>query len=187
MQSRRLRIPLRRRKVDACIIVFFSFNLMFVSYMFNPEQIVYKDANLIEYKAWPPSYAVKAAHWWGRHFDPALIARPAWRVAAAWIDLLLFGPFYLFAIYAYIDGREWVRLPSLLYAAAILTIMTMIIAESFFGDYATPYPFIHLAVHIPWIVFPIIILIRMWKPNPFTVEAPVTLEAPTGREAGRPD
>jgi EXPERA (EXPanded EBP superfamily) len=54
--------------------------------------------------AWCP--LVDLIHWYGRTFDPLIIARPAWWKATIGIDALFFGPFYLFAIYAY-SKDDW--------------------------------------------------------------------------------
>jgi len=33
-----------------------------------------------------------------------------------WVDVVLFGPFYLFAIYAFVRGRDWIRVPALVWS-----------------------------------------------------------------------
>jgi len=57
-------------------------------------------------------------------FDPVLLARPAWWKATIWIDAVLFGPFYALAIYAYARGKDWIRLPSVIWASVMLTNVT---------------------------------------------------------------
>ena len=63
------------------------------------------DPNHFTYPLWPPAKMVDLVHWYGRTFDPPLMARPAWWRATIWIDALFFGPFYAFAIYAFIKGK----------------------------------------------------------------------------------
>ena len=55
------------------------------------------------------------------NFDPLLIARPPFFKVTIWLDNLLYGPFYLIAIYAYIKGKEWIRLPSIVYAVSMIS------------------------------------------------------------------
>ena len=42
------------------------------------EQLVIADPYDFEYPSWPPRFMVDAVHWWGRTFDPLLMARPTW-------------------------------------------------------------------------------------------------------------
>jgi hypothetical protein len=113
-----------------------------------------------------------------------LLARPAWWKVTIWIDALFFGPFYIVAIYAYIKGKEWIRIPSIMYASALLTIVLVILGEEIAGTHATPHlPIVFLA-NLPWLLFPIYILYRMWRyPYPFTrpyqaVEVQVSVHSP---------
>ena len=68
------------------------------------EQLVISNASHFTYPLWPPPFAVDLVHWWGRSFDPLVIARPVWWKVTIWIDALFFGPFYLMAIYAFLRG-----------------------------------------------------------------------------------
>ena len=83
------------------------------------EQLIIKD--VVEYRAkklsvpWPPKIGIEMAHDWGLKSDPLQLARPVWFITTIWWDVLYFGPFYLFAIYAFTFGKDWIRIPSLLY------------------------------------------------------------------------
>jgi hypothetical protein len=154
-------LPLSRRKLDLVILVFFWFNLLFVTYMIDLEQLVIADPYDFEYPLWPPGWMVDLVHWWGANFDPPLMARPAWWLATIWIDALFFGPFYLFGIYAFTRGRDWIRFPAIVYASVMLTNVTVILGEEFFGAHATEHPWLVLAVNAPWLVVPVLILCRM--------------------------
>ena len=98
-------IPLSKRPGDIVIIAFFLVNLLFITYIVDIEQIIIPDPTHFTYPIWPPAIAVDAIHWWGRTFDPLLLARPAWWKVTIWIDALFFGPFYVVAIYAYIKDE----------------------------------------------------------------------------------
>ncbi len=95
-------IPLSKRPGDIAILAFFLVNILFITYIVDLEQLVIADPAHFTYPIWPPPAAVDIIHWWGRTFDPVLLARPAWWKVTIWIDALFFGPFYIVAIYAYI-------------------------------------------------------------------------------------
>jgi hypothetical protein len=115
---------------------------------------------------------VDLVHWWGRTFDPVLLARPAWWKATIWIDSLFFGPFYAFALYAFIRGRDWIRLPSVIWASVMLTNVTIILSEEMFGIHATPQLPMVLLANLSWLVMPLLVLARMWRSeHPFTTSA----------------
>jgi hypothetical protein len=95
-----------------------------------------------------------------------------------WIDFLFFKPFYIVAIYAYIKGKEWIRIPSIIYASVLLTVVLVILGEEIGGTHATPHLPIVLLANLPWLLFPIYIIYRMWRyPEPFTMSYQ-SLEAP---------
>lgn len=168
--------PLRERKADVLIIGFFWFNLVFITYMFDLEQLVIADPTDFEYPLWPPSLIIDLAHWWGRNFDPALMARPTWWEMTIWIDVLFFGPFYFFGIYAFANGKEWIRIPAVVYASVMITNVTIILGEEFLGSYPAPYPFIVVAANACWIIFPLMIITRMTNDHPFTRPARESVE-----------
>jgi hypothetical protein len=168
----RVPLPLSERKIDIPILVFFWFNLLFITYLFDLEQLLVANPADFEYPFWPPAFVIDLAHWWGANFDPALMARPPWWKATIWIDFLFFGPFYFFAVYAYTRGKEWIRIPSVIYSSVMLTNVTIILSEEFFGEYASPDPSIVVLANAAWILFPILIIYRMWRdPHPFSVSA----------------
>lgn len=162
-------IPLSERRRDIAILVFFGINILFITPLVDLEQLVIADPSNFEYPPWPPAVFVDLVHWWGRNFDPVLLARPAWWKMTIWIDQLFFGPFYLFAIYAFIKGRDWIRLPSVVYASVLITVVTIILGEECMGSHRTPELGVVLLANAPWLLFPLFILHRMWPgEHPFT-------------------
>ena len=162
-------IPLSQRRGDIVIIAFFLVNVLFITYTVDLEQIVIPNVAHFTYPIWPPHALVDLFHWYGRTFDPLIVARPVWWKATIWIDVLFFGPFYVFAIYAYIRGKEWIRIPSIIYSSVMMTNLVIIFSEEFAGPNATSHPQIVLLENLPWLLFPIYIIYRMWRsPAPFT-------------------
>ena len=99
-------LPLAERRYDLAFIVFFAINLGFITYIVDLEQLVIADPPAFHVSAWPPRALVDLVHWWGRNFDPSLMAREPWWRATIWLDVLGFGPFYAFAIWAFVKGRD---------------------------------------------------------------------------------
>lgn len=165
-------IPLARRPWDYAFLAFFLLNLCFITYIVDLEQLVIANPAHFTYPLWPPAPMVDLIHSYARTYDPLVLARPPWWKMTIWFDALGFGPFYAASIYAYIRGRDWIRLPSLLYGASIITIVFVILSEEYGGPHATPhFPFV-LLLNLPWIIVPALIIVRMWRSEyPFTREA----------------
>src|SRR5215217_6544622 len=106
-------LPLRRRPIDLLFVAFFTVNLVFVTYIVDIEQIVIPDPRDFVQPAWPPAFFVDMSHRFGEAHDPLLMARPPFWQMTIWIDVLFFGPFYAFAVYAFVRGRNWIRVPAL--------------------------------------------------------------------------
>ena len=161
-------VPLRERRIDVLFLAFWIVNLAFITYVVDLEQIVIADPRHFTYPLWPPPPLVDLVHWWGTHFDPVQYARPPWWRATIWIDVLLFGPFYAAATFAFAKGRDWIRNPGLVWAGLMLANVTIILFEELVGPHATPAPGLVLAVNAPWLAMPLATIARVWSPHPFT-------------------
>ncbi|MFI5273285.1 MAG: hypothetical protein ACHQ4H_09680 [Ktedonobacterales bacterium] len=171
-------IPLAQRRLDLVFIAFFLVNLCFVTYIVDLEQLVIADPTHFTYPFWPPAPLVDMVHWWGHMFDPVLLARPPWWKATIWIDALLYGPFYAAAIFAFIKGKDWIRVPSLVWAGMMLMGVTVILAEERYGPHATPQFGMVLLANLPWLLLPLAVIVRMARgDHPFTVPAPEAADA----------
>lgn len=161
----------RRGLLDVIILIYLFFNLFFISYLFDIEQIVIVNTAHFTYPVWPPRFIVDLEQWWGHHFDPLLNARPVWWRATIWIDALFFGPYYAFAIYAFLKRRNWIRVPSIIYASVMLTNVTIILSEEIWGQHATPHLAAVVGANASWVIIPILMLIRMSRePFPESIE-----------------
>jgi hypothetical protein len=162
-------IPLAQRPWDYVFLAFFLLNFCFITYIVDLEQLVIANPAHFTSPLWPPAPLVDMVHNYARALDPLVLARPAWWKMTIWFDALGFGPFYAASIYAYIRGRDWIRLPSLLYGASIITIVCIILSEEYGGPHATPHFAIVLLLNLPWIIIPALIIVRMWRAeHPFT-------------------
>jgi hypothetical protein len=170
-------IPFRDRRLDIAIVAFFLINLLFITYVIDLEQLVVPYATHFTYPIWPPRPVVDLIQSYGHQHDHDLLARPVWWKMTIWLDDLVFGPFYVVAIYAYIKGKNWIRMPSVIYASILLTNVTIILGEEAAGQYAAPNFLMVLLSNLAWIIFPLLIIGRMWgTEHPFTRTA-------TGRQA----
>jgi len=173
----RMPIPLSRRPLDLGLLGFFVINLLVISYVISLEQIVISNPAAFVHPVWPPRSAIALVHWWEKSFDPLLWARPAWYRATIWIDVLLFGPFYAAAIYAFVRAREWIRVPSILWAGMMLSNVIIIMFDEFLGVHASPRPLVVLAANASWFLVPILVLWRLGRTeHPFTEELLMPVE-----------
>jgi hypothetical protein len=155
-------LPLRRRPWDVGLVAFFVVNLFFTTYVVSLEQVVIDDIRTFVQPAWPPAPLLSLVHWWERSFDPLLIARPAWYRATIWLDVLVFGPFYAVAIYAYAKGKEWIRIPSIIWGTMLFTNVFIILGDELRGIHASPSPAIVVAANAPWMIVPVLVVARLW-------------------------
>jgi hypothetical protein len=164
-------IPLKDRRTDYIYIAFFLVNLLFITYIVDLEQLVIKDPANFKYPLWPFPFFVDMVHWWGNTFDPLQNARPMWWKATIWLDVLFFGPYYLAAAYAFIKGKDWIRIPTIIISSILFTNVFIILSEEIWGPVsAINLPMVLLA-NAPWFLFPVFLVWKMWKhPFPFTKE-----------------
>ena len=164
-------VPLRRRPLDVALVAFFAVNLLFTTYVVSLEQVVIADPFHFSPPPWPPERLLALVHWWEKTFDPLLLARPAWYRATIWLDVLVFGPFYAAAIWAFAAGREWIRLPSVIWAAMLFTNVFIILFDEMWGVHATQHPWVVVAANACWMIVPAVVVWRMARSeHPFTEE-----------------
>jgi len=164
-------IPLKERRIDYIYIVFFLVNLLFITYIIDLEQLVVKDPSNFRYPVWPLPFFIDMVHWWGNNFDPLLMARPMWWKATIWLDVLFFGPYYLAAAYAFIKGKDWIRVPTFIIMSILLTNVFIILSEEIFGLIPAKNLLLVIMANAPWFLFPFFLVWKMWKnPFPFTRE-----------------
>lgn len=115
--------------------------------------------------------------------DPLLIANPRFVQIGTGISALLFGPFYLVMVYAFLRGRDWIRLPAMFYAGMIVESVILYLGVGLFGDarlfreacgpagggfdYRILNPAKVLAFNLPYLIVPLLLVARLWRPRPF--------------------
>ena len=161
-------IPFSKRKVDWVFVGFFLINFFFITYIVDVEQIIIADPYHFLQPPWPPEPFVRLIHWYGDSFDPVLMARPVWWRMTIWVDSLIYGPFYAFAIYAFIKGRNWIRIPAFFYSGMMFMGVTVILGEEVAGPHATPHLPLVFGLNLPWLLVPFLLTARLWKEHPFS-------------------
>jgi hypothetical protein len=150
------------------LIAFFAVNLFFITYFVDIEQLTIANPFHFTYPAWPPQAIVNMVHSYGQKYDPLLMARPAFWRMTIWIDVLWNGPFYVAAIYAISRGREWIRVPALVWSGSMSAVVLVILAEEYNGVHASPHFPIVLLLNVPWLALPLGTIVRMAREHPFT-------------------
>jgi hypothetical protein len=153
------------------LLAFFLINLCFTTYVVSLEQVVIADPARFTPPLWPPAPLLALVHWWEQTYDPLLWARPAWYRATIWLDVLAFGPYYVAAIYAFWRGRDWIRIPSVIWGAVLFTNVFIILFDELLGIHATPKPLVVVGANLPWLLMPFVVGWRVLRsPHPFTEE-----------------
>lgn len=171
-------LPLSERRYDWFFIAAFilfastSFSGDLVNLLFRPDPDSHYFFARLVYRV----YAEGA--------DPLLVTNPRFMQASAGVSALVFGSFYLVLVYAFVRGRDWIRLPAVFYAGMVVETTFLVLVVGFSGDAPlfktvcgaaytgfdytfTDVPRV-LMYNVPYIVVPLLLVARMWRPHPFT-------------------
>lgn len=185
------------RAVDALLVCWFAIGIL-ITFFIDMEQVLIADPDEYYYtlhlsghpwvaSRWPPRACVLAIHWWGHLADKLVLARPVWFQAAIWLEVLVQAPFYAIAIFAFLRQLNWIRTPAIVYSTVLLTIMPIVLAEQYFGEHRTAKPLLVTAVYGPYVVMPILLLLRVSSPQvfppPTQAKAEAAASAPSRRRA----
>ena len=152
---------LLRRPFDLALILFFSTSVLYGFLFSLPEGL---GVPVSADSPWPP---LRALHGWAVAEEPAHLNPPPNLIAACLFDGLFQAPFLSVLIYALIARKEWIRVPALFYAGASVTNMFFYLTQTFLG----PHPPLNLGTYLffnlPWLLAPMALAARMWRPRPF--------------------
>jgi uncharacterized membrane protein (UPF0136 family) len=161
-------VPLRLRPYDLFFVIFCAVNAVVITYIVDIEQLVVADPDNFAYPVWPPAPFIDLVHWYGRHYDPLLMARPPFWQMTIWLDILYFGPFYFFAGYAFVRGRDWIRVPALVWSGIMLANVSIILMDERYGVTPAPNFAVVVAANLAWLLTPFAMIWRMRRDRPFT-------------------
>jgi hypothetical protein len=100
----------------------------------------------------------------------SLLALVASLLLVTGLSAFVYMPFYIVLVAALVRGWNWIQLPSVIYATTIAMITGVVVfGVEFFGEpeFQTQNPLKFLAFNLPYVLVPILLLIRMRKPQPF--------------------
>ncbi|MGC9152011.1 MAG: EXPERA domain-containing protein [Microbacter sp.] len=112
----------------------------------------------------------RANYWYAASTDPLFMHPPVWMRIVTGLSAFVYGPFYLLLVYCLVKGKNWIQLPAVIYATMIVTLTGIVVfGVEFFGEpaFRTPDPIKFLTFNLPYVLIPLLLLIRMRKPNPF--------------------
>jgi hypothetical protein len=168
-------LPLRERRRDWFFVVAFalfattSFLLDTVNLMGRPDP----------HSAWFLSRFVYSSG-----TDSLILVNPRFvQITVGCVSALLFGVFYMVLTYAFVRGRDWIRLPAVFYAGMVVMGTGVYLAVGLLGDAPLfhlacipasgyDYKFVSaaksLAYNLPYPLVALLLVVRMWRDRPFT-------------------
>jgi hypothetical protein len=163
--------PISKRKSDWYYVYFFVINLVVAVSIYDTTMIFVPKSCSVGVPNdcdptttwWPPTVLARAFHQHMYDNDPLGYARPTWFMVTIWMGLLLWGPFYIVAIFAFIRGDNRIRIPCIMYCTAMIVILTMITAENLIGPHKRADVYSFFQENALWLVTIPALLIKMLK------------------------
>ena len=166
-ENRPLSAPLlRERPFDVLLVFFFC---VFATSSLIYEQFIVFGVDL----STTTDIFGRSWYWYARSFDPIFLDAPLWLRIMCTIDAYVFGAMYLVLIFAFVKGRNWIRIPALLFASTIVYSTLVYFGWEFF-DEANREEANLLAVfvvNIPYTIVPVLLMWRVRNPEPFSRRA----------------
>ena len=157
-------LPLRQRPIDIFFIVIFS---VFIVTCIISDSV---EGLGLDQVANSPNILVQWNYTYSSQYDPLYQSHPLWLRFISGTSAFVYSVFYVFLIISLVKGWNRIQLPSVIYATMIIALTGIpIMGVEFFGPVGerTPNPVVFLLYNGPYILVPLLLLIRMRKPLPF--------------------
>jgi len=157
-------LPLRQRPIDIFFIAIFS---VFIVTCIISDSV---EGLGLDQVANSTNILVQWNYWYASNFDPLYQSHPVWLRFISGTSAFVYVGFYVILIISLARGWNRIQLPSVIYATMIISLTGIpIMGVEFFGSAAerTPNPAVFLAFNLPYILVPLLLLIRMRSPWPF--------------------
>ncbi len=155
-------VPLRQRPGDWFFVVAFS---LFAFTSFFSDTL----AGLgVRFSPDAGSWWVRANYWYAAGTDPYFLAHPAHLQVQTFISGFIFGPFYLLLVYAFVTGRDWIRMPAIIYVSAMVYGMIVFLGSEFVSQLPPTNLAKFLGFNLPYLIVPLLLGYRMRKRQPFS-------------------
>ena len=164
-ESAATNLPMRKRPVDIGFAVIFS---AFIVTCIISDSV--EGLGLDQVKD-SPNILVRWNYTYSSHYDPLYQSHPLWLRFISGTSAFVYIVFYVVLVVALIKGWNRIQLFAVIYATMIISLTGIpIFGVEFFGPRGqrTPEPVVFLRYNGPYILFPLLLLIRMRKPLPFT-------------------
>jgi hypothetical protein len=158
-------LPLRQRPIDIFFIGIFS---LFIVTCIISDSV---EGLGLDQVANSPNILVQWNYTYSSQFDPLYQSHPLWLRFISGTSAFVYVGFYVILIISLARGWNRIQLPSVIYATMIISLTAIpVFGVEFFGSAAerTPNPVVFLLYNGPYVLIPLILLIRMRKPLPFT-------------------
>ena len=158
-------LPLARRPIDVFFLVIFSVFIVTCVISDSVEGLgldqVPDSSNIL----------VRWNYRYSSHYDPLYGSHPLWLRFISGTSAFVYVLFYVLLLFALVKGWNWIQLYAVIYATMIISLTAIpIFGVEFFGPpgQRTPDPVVFLLYNGPYVLVPLLLLIRMRKPMPFT-------------------
>lgn len=158
-------LPLRKRPIDIVFAVFFS---VFIVTCIISDAV---EGLGIPQLSDSPNILAQWNYTYSSQYDPLYASEPLWLRFISGTSAFVYLPFYVILVLSLVKGWNRIQLFAVIYATMIISLTAIpIFGVEFFGSAAerTPNPVVFLLYNGPYVVIPLILLIRMRKPMPFT-------------------
>ena len=158
-------LPLTKRPIDIVFIVVFS---VFIITCIISDSV---EGLGLDQVADSTNILVQWNYTYSSNFDPLYQSHPIWLRFISGTSAFVYVFFYIVLIISLVKGWNRIQFWAIIYATMIISLTGIpIMGVEFFGPVGqrTPNPAIFLAYNGPYILFPLLLLIRMRKPLPFT-------------------
>lgn len=164
MTAKPVSLPLRQRPIDIFFIVIFS---LFIVTCIISDSV---EGLGLDQVANSPNILVQWNYTYSSNYDPLYQSHPLWLRFISGTSAFVYVFFYILLIISLAKGWNWIQLPSVIYATMIIALTGIpIMGVEFFGPVGerTPNPVVFLLYNGPYILVPLLLMIRMRKPQPF--------------------
>ena len=163
--TRAANLPLRRRWIDI------AFAFVFLGFAISSGISDLVPTLGIHMSATSDNPLARINYWYAHDADPLFMNPPVWMRIVTGLSAFVYGPFYLVLVYCLLRGHNWIQLPAVVYASMIVSLTGIVVfGVEFFGEpqFQTHNPGKFLAFNLPYVLLPLLLLVRMRKPMPFT-------------------
>jgi hypothetical protein len=157
-------LPLTKRPIDIVFIVIFA--VMIVTCIISDSV----EGLGLDQVAHSSNILVQLNYTYSSQNDPLYQAHPVWLRFISGTSAFIYSWFYVILIISLVKGWNRIQIFAVIYATMIISLTAIpIFGDEFFGPAGsvTPHPVVFLLYNGPYVLFPLILLLRMRKPLPF--------------------